>query len=236
MMDEARGRRYALYYTPAPEHPLRQAAAQWLGRDVFGQVDTFANDRSSRDVLLTAEARRYGFHATLKAPFRLAPGTSRQELGNAIRRSTGSRWPYPIGPMRVARLRGFFALVPSAAPSFLRSFASQVVSEFDHFRAQMTTRDLQRRLRARLGATGTTNFEWSYPCVFERFRFHMTLTGPVAIDERKGVARCLETRFQQRLTKTSPSDEITLFEQQSQKSDFVAILRFEFRELQRVAG
>lgn len=153
MMDEARGRRYALYYTPAPEHPLRQAAAQWLGRDVFGQVDTFAND-----------------------------------------------------------------------------------SEFDHFRAQMTTRDLQRRLRARLDETGTTNFEWSYPCVFERFRFHMTLTGPVAIDERKGAARCQETRFQQRLTKTSPSDEITLFEQQSQKSDFVAILRFEFRELQRVAG
>ena len=74
-------RRYALYYTPAEKHPLTQAAARWLGRDAFDGAISSVDDHDT----LVAEPRRYGFHATLKAPFRLRPGRTRQELEQAIR-------------------------------------------------------------------------------------------------------------------------------------------------------
>jgi hypothetical protein len=76
--------RYALYYAPAPTHRLSRAAALWLGRDPFDPDRPARTDRPRTDVQLTAEPRRYGFHATLKAPFRLAPGTSREQLQAAI--------------------------------------------------------------------------------------------------------------------------------------------------------
>ncbi|WP_431309696.1 DUF1045 domain-containing protein [Bradyrhizobium iriomotense] len=101
MTSQATGPRFALYCTPAPEHPLGRAAAQWLGHDPFARTETLPGSRLNRWVSLTTEPRRYGFHATLKAPFHLAAGTSLQELENAIQRFTSSRPPRPIGAMRI---------------------------------------------------------------------------------------------------------------------------------------
>src|SRR5690606_24575986 len=76
--------RYAIYFTPERDHPLTRKAAQWLGRDAFGGETlppSSAAPLSAAEVAFqTAAARRYGFHATLKAPFRLAEGTSESEL------------------------------------------------------------------------------------------------------------------------------------------------------------
>jgi putative phosphonate metabolism protein len=232
MMNKSDRRRYALYYTPPREHPLSQAVAQWLGRDVFARDEPLAGDRSNDDVSLTAEPRRYGFHATLKAPFRLAPGRSRQELECAIRRFVDRRQPCPIGSLQVAMLGDFFALVPRATPPSVRDLASQVTSQFDQFRARMTAEELQRRLRTSLDETEMRHVEqWGYPYVFERFRFHMTLTGPVAAGEREGVAQRLEKLFQPLLDETFHIDAITLFEQEIPETDFVATSRFGFQPL-----
>ena len=51
--------RYAIYYTPPPETALARFGAAWFARDAPG-LDA---------------PRRYGFHGTLKVPFRLAAGT-----------------------------------------------------------------------------------------------------------------------------------------------------------------
>lgn len=153
MTSQPTGPRFALYYTPAPEHPLGRAAAQWLGRNPFTRAETLRDDRLNSLVSLTTEPRRYGFHATLKAPFYLAPGTSLQELENAVRRFTSSRPPCPIGPMRIGTLRGFFAIMPRVKAPFVQGFAAQVVSQFDRFRAPMTAEDLRRRLGADLDDT-----------------------------------------------------------------------------------
>ena len=72
--------RYALYFTPAQDDPLTVAAARWLGRDAFsgGRVaqgeEAPLSDETLREA--TADPRRYGFHATLKAPFELKAGCS----------------------------------------------------------------------------------------------------------------------------------------------------------------
>ncbi|RWI63658.1 MAG: DUF1045 domain-containing protein [Mesorhizobium sp.] len=226
-------RRYALYYAPAPTHPLSRAAAAWLGRDPFDPDRPPRTDRSAAEVQLTAEPRRYGFHATLKAPFRLAPGTSREELEAAIQRFVQSRPPCPVGPLQVTRLGRFFALTPCKPAPFLQGFAGQLVSEFDRFRAPMTPDDLQRRLEASLDEEQMTNLvRWGYPYVFDRFRFHMTLTGPVPAEDHEKVERRLKDRFEPLLDEDFHVDGITLFEQARAGANFVATSRLSFRQMQ----
>ena len=74
--------RYAVYAAPQPG-PLADFAARWLGWDpVAGEA--VAHPEVSglpRPVeALTASPRKYGFHCTLKPPFRLADGSSRAAL------------------------------------------------------------------------------------------------------------------------------------------------------------
>jgi ribose 1,5-bisphosphokinase len=76
--------RYALYFAPQPGSPWAEAGNGWLGRDAERGID-IAQAQVPRipAVLLsqlTSGARRYGFHATLKAPFHLAPGFSEANL------------------------------------------------------------------------------------------------------------------------------------------------------------
>lgn len=229
MSADGEDRRFALYYTPPANHLLTRAAAEWLGRDAFAGREIATAD----DPALVAEPRRYGFHATLKAPFRLKPGKSREELLQAIRQFTDSHPPCPIGPMRIALLSGFFALVPRMPLRILQGFAAQVVSEFDPFRAPMTDVELQRRLRGGLSDMETTLLvQWGYPYVFDRFRFHMTLTGQVPEGRREQVAHRLEARFGVLLDEDFHIDVISLFEQESPESPFVVTDRFGLRPLQ----
>ncbi|MGQ3281168.1 MAG: DUF1045 domain-containing protein, partial [Shinella sp.] len=70
--------RYALYFTPSASDPLTLSAQRWLGRNAFtgatlAQLSVQGFDAATL-AGLTADPRRYGFHATLKAPFSLAEG------------------------------------------------------------------------------------------------------------------------------------------------------------------
>ncbi|PSH56472.1 DUF1045 domain-containing protein [Phyllobacterium sophorae] len=233
MTGQGGDRRYALYYAPAPTHPLSRAAALWLGRDPFDPNTPVPKKQTEADRALTAEPQRYGFHATLKPPFRLAPGKSRQELETAIQQFAQRRPPCPIGPLRVTALGKFFTLAPINTTPYLRSFATRVVSEFDRFRAPLTAQDLQRRLKSSLDEAEMTNLvQWGYPYVFDRFQFHMTLTGPVSAEDREGVKTRLKRQFGPLLDEDFLVDAITLFEQEGPHADFVATSRFAFREMQ----
>lgn len=70
--------RYALYYTPAADSALWRFGSATLGYDaITGRDIAFAVPPGCEALdwqELIAEPRRYGFHATLKAPFELANG------------------------------------------------------------------------------------------------------------------------------------------------------------------
>ncbi|TMV36066.1 DUF1045 domain-containing protein, partial [Thioclava sp. BHET1] len=75
--------RYAVYYAP-PAGPLADFGAGWLGWDpVAGlpRAHPAVAGLPCPVAELTATPRKYGFHGTLKPPFRLAPGT---EAGGLI--------------------------------------------------------------------------------------------------------------------------------------------------------
>ena len=66
--------RLGLYYCPRRDDPLFMAGAAWLGRDPESGAMVAQPDIAGIQEV-TAEARGYGFHATLKPPMRLAPGS-----------------------------------------------------------------------------------------------------------------------------------------------------------------
>ncbi len=67
--------RYALYYAPAPDTPLWRFGSELIGYDAATGKPTQAiipeGQTADNWMALTREPRRYGFHATLKAPFYL---------------------------------------------------------------------------------------------------------------------------------------------------------------------
>jgi putative phosphonate metabolism protein len=191
--------RYAIYFVPAPETPLYQAGAALLGYDVYsGRRLPFPGGVALGDdewSALTSEPRVYGFHATLKAPFRLAPGRSADELAGHVATFAATRAPVTITPA-VRTIGRFAALVPAGPCAALDRLAADCVQDFDGFRAPLSDDERAKRLAAPLSARHRENLQrWGYPYVFEDFRFHMTLTGPIAPASQDAVLTCLRERL-----------------------------------------
>jgi len=201
--------RHALYFAPA-EGAFAQAAARWLGRDAATGADL---DPLHPDLpALTASARRYGFHATLKAPFRLAQGQSEDALIAAMDRFGAGTPALSLDGLRIASLGGFLALVPEGDQAPLNAFAAQVVQTFEPFRAPLTPDEIERRKpatlsprqRAMLGA-------WGYPHVLDEFRFHMTLTDRLDADQRGWVEPLAQAELGPHLPRPALIDAVSLF-------------------------
>jgi putative phosphonate metabolism protein len=190
--------RCAIYFVPPADDPLTIAAAAWLRRDGYtgARIASEIEGLTERDhAFLTALPRRYGFHATFKAPFHLADGRSVYELERQLARFCDRIAPLAVRT-KVALVDSFFALVPVAPDPDLDMLAARVVTEFDGFRSQLTEIDIARRDVSRLSGRQLANLmNWGYPHVFDQFRFHMTLTGPIDHLERDHVMTVLARHF-----------------------------------------
>ncbi len=102
--------RHAVYFAPEPETALHDVGSRWLGRDAFSGGALPQPDLPGISEL-TAEARRYGFHATLKPPFAIADGMDAQGLVSAMKAVCGSLSPLSV-ELKVNLVDGFLALVP----------------------------------------------------------------------------------------------------------------------------
>lgn len=177
--------RYAIYFAPAHGSPWWAFGARWLGRDerydnVLAQppLAQIAPDELQEN---TAQPRRYGFHATLKAPFALSSGHTQDELITRMQALAATLKPVALGPMRVAMLGDFVALVPVTVPDDLTVLAAACVTGLDDLRAPLSTADLLRRRVEHLDAREQELLkQHGYPYVLERYRLHFTLSGPVS--------------------------------------------------------
>ena len=218
--------RYAIYFTPAIDHPLTIAASRWLGYDVFsGEERPFPDDvalPAGRMSTVTAAAARYGFHATLKAPFTLAGNTTPAALEAAFdvfcRRQHAMRLP----EITLARLGKFYALVPAQPSDPLQDLAESVVRYFEPMRAPLSVEDIARRKPETLTENERHNLEqWGYPYVFDDFRFHMTLTGPVTGTDTHAVETAIETYFAPFIGKPLDISGLGLFIEERRGAPFV---------------
>jgi len=219
--------RYALYFSPAADHPLTKTASRWLGRDAF-TGEAFATPDvaglSAEEVhALTADPRRYAFHATLKAPFELAEGRSEAELIMAFEQFAATTQAFEIPNVIVGQLGRFFALVPDQVYPDLQAFAARIVEDFEPFRAPLSDTDIARRKPDTLSPEHRANLmRWGYPHVMDEFRFHMTLSGQVPPEQEPAMRAALEPRFAEFINKPLSIDGIALFVEPARGADFIA--------------
>jgi putative phosphonate metabolism protein len=226
--------RYALYWAPDAGSALAALGAAWLGRDVEGRavparpaLDGFDPARLET---LTAEPRRYGLHATLKAPFAPAAGADIAALRLALADFASGTAAVELPLLELRHLDRFLALVPSLPCPPLDELAARCVVEFDRFRRAPGEVELARRRSAGLDAVGEAHLErWGYPYVLDRFRFHVTLTGPLEAAEAGRLMPPLAGLFAPAIRAPLRLDTIALFEQAEAGTPFVLLERCALR-------
>lgn len=172
--------RYAIYWAPEPG-PLSALAAGWLGWDPVAGVRPAspAVGPLPRPVeAITRTPRRYGFHGTIKPPFRLVPGQDAGRLHAATEALCARLAPVTLPGLSLNRLGGFLALTPEGDTTALAALAAEVVAGLDPFRAPPDAAEIARRRPDLLTERQRANLDrWGYPYVMEEFRFHLTLSG-----------------------------------------------------------
>ena len=224
--------RYAVYFMPPADDPLWHFGARILGYDAATgeatgppQSPAFAGLPQGE---WTREPRRYGFHATLKAPFHLREGVGEQQMLEHARRFAASRPAFHEPPLRLSLLGGFHALTLSQPSQALHVLADSAVREFDAFRAPLSDHDRNRRLQRPITPRQLEYLErWGYPHVFEEFTFHMTLSGWLAEPAHTQFGAALAVEYAS-IAAPVNFDAIAIFVQPEPASRFRVLQRFGF--------
>jgi putative phosphonate metabolism protein len=168
-------KRYAIYYAP-PSGDFADAAAAWLGWDVARGVAVDQPNPALAEI--TAEPRKYGFHATIKAPFRLADGVTGDNLQTAFTALAARLSPVTLTGLTLLYLDGFLALVPTDPSPDLQELAATIMRDLDPYRAPLNDAEMARRRPETLTSRQRELLAtYGYPYVLEQFQFHMTLSG-----------------------------------------------------------
>ncbi|WP_347267103.1 DUF1045 domain-containing protein [Paracoccus sp. (in: a-proteobacteria)] len=182
-----RFRRLAIYHLPEGE--LGAFGAAWLGWDArLGAVPAAGGLRGGA---LTEAPCRYGFHATLKAPFRLAANARPEALALELRLLCDRLAGFSLA-LELCCDCGFVALRPRRQPPELVALESALVTRLDHFRAPLTAEERARRNPDALPARARAHLEhWGYPHVLDLFHYHLTLSGTLPPDRAEALRQRL---------------------------------------------
>ncbi len=155
--------RWAVYFVPEPDGLLGRLGQSWFA----------GHDRAP----YLASPQRYGFHATLKAPFRLRDDATAAGLRLSARRLARRLGLVALPGLEVVAMGRYLALMPAAPCPAVAALAQRLVVGLDPFRAPA------RRHWAGLSPRQRHNArQWGYPWVGRDTRFHMTLAGPFAAE------------------------------------------------------
>lgn len=223
--------RYAIYFVPGADTALADKGGKWLGYDAVSgavhvppQLDELSPQHWAE---ITRAPRRYGFHATLKPPFRLAEGCSAEALATMARALASGLQRVTIPRLAVGTVGDFLALVPDGDVPELSTIAAACVRALDAFRAPPDGATLDRNASGMLSAhQRALAAEWGYPYLLDEFRFHMTLTGPLAADQREALAVLLRDWFAAELDGPVTVDGLSLLRQPDPAAPFRVQARF----------
>ena len=188
--------RYAVYCCPASASPWWTFGAHWLGRDELcgNDLQQPVQAQLSQNELraITSAPRRYGFHATVKAPFHLSANHTIDDLRVRLTSLASTLKPVALGPLQAVLLGDFVALTPLTPPPELGTLAATCVTQLDDLRAPLTPADLARRQSVPLDAREQALLlQYGYPHVLERYQLHFSLSGPVAPETAQRVLQAV---------------------------------------------
>ncbi|WP_167620038.1 DUF1045 domain-containing protein [Paracoccus ravus] len=186
-------RRFALYHLP--DGPLGAFGSAWLGWDARQR------EKPTRPALaglpdraesLTSTPMRYGFHATLKAPFRLRPEAAIADLARRTELLCDHLSPFALD-LELRADWGFVALLPRHQPPELLALEQALVTRLDDLRAPLTPAERERRQPERLPETARAHLDhWGYPFVLDLFRYHLTLSNGLPPNRASTLLAALE--------------------------------------------
>ena len=224
--------RYALYFAPEQQSRWWLAGCHWLGRDPASpqsmtqiRIPTVMPNVLHR---LTADARRYGFHATFKAPFRLAQDCQLDELERALEAFCLQQRPVVVPSPQLEWMGDFLALRPSGDTKMLNQLAMHCVSHFDYLRAPLKPEELARRQQQQLSARQLRLLQhWGYPYTEEEYRFHMTLTDALNnTDATTAIFQAAQKHFD--IGEPLIISSIALFHEANPGDEFTLLRRYAF--------
>jgi putative phosphonate metabolism protein len=227
--------RVALYYAPPPQSAWWRAGSEWLGRCALtGQPlpqPVITGMAPGQFAALTADPRRYGWHATLKAPFRLAPGQTLDSLRAGVRQLCEGREPFDLAPLQVSHLGHFLALRPLHAQPELDTLAADCVRQIHPLAMPLSPDELARRRRAPLTPEQDALLQaWGYPYVLDQYRFHLSLTGALQAlpaDTLAGLLEAAADRFHD--LPPCRIDRISVFVEPTPGADFCLLEQIGFQ-------
>lgn len=223
--------RYAIYYAPDPGSVLDRFGAELIGYDAHRGLDVpFPPGLPPDWDDISRDPRKYGFHATLKAPMALAAGRHEDDLLAACETFAGTPRALPQITPVIDTIDGFTAIVPDKRCPDLEKLAAACVREFDSFRPPLTEDDRARRNPSKLSPRQRDYLErWGYPYVFDEFRFHMTLTGRLDAERRSIVRDLLRRRFRECGVNRLVIDRVALFRQNEPERRFEVVGQWPLR-------
>jgi hypothetical protein len=174
--------RCAVYFIPNPNNVWWHAGSSWLGRCAATSrpmLQPSIDGVSPKDQwALTAEPRRYGWHATLKAPFKIVTGQTIRSVMLALRELGNSLRAFDLPAMKVSTDGGYMALRPQDNNPDLQRVGAACVTSLHRFAAPLSESELARRRMTNLTPAQDQLLQvWGYPYVFDEFSFHLSLTG-----------------------------------------------------------
>jgi hypothetical protein len=225
--------RYGIYYVPASDTPLAEFGSAILGYDLERatererlNVPGLAEGQLAR---LTSRARRYGFHATLKAPFALLADRSRIDVLKLAADIADRCRAVEISGLEVAMLGNFVALTPQRTCPELNALAAAFVEGLDLLRA-VQERDEAKWPPAKLSSRQNELLgAWGYPYVFDQYRFHMTLTDPLPAQLAGAVRDALRRAAAGVIGKPLIIDKVVVVEETEPTALFRGIARLRLR-------
>lgn len=203
--------RYAVYYAPR-EGAFAFRANEWLGREPGNRRNlpqpVLPGIGDPREI--TAAPRRYGFHGTIRAPFRPAEGMGEDHIRATVSDLAARLAPAICEGLQVEMLHGFVALTPLGCEAALLDLGAAVVEGTNSLRAPLTGAEIARRRPDRLSLRQRELLgRWGYPHVMEEFRFHLTLTD--RLDQPEPIRAALEVYFSPVLPQPFAIEDLCLF-------------------------
>lgn len=223
--------RFAVFYAPR-SGAFSDAADAWLGRNcVTGFSVAQPALKNTSDLLfdLTTKPRKYGFHGTLRAPFRPGPGQDEASISSAVCELAKRLAPAKCDGLSVGNPYGFgVALIPLGDQSEIIELAKNIVEETDCLRAQLTEEEiLQREQSENLNEQQRIYLHrWGYPTVMDELSFQLTLSNRVTPQQQLVLEAAIAEHFEGLLPSPFLIEDLCLFGEDAKSGMLILLKRY----------